>query len=202
MKPSRMIRAIAFDVDGVLVNSMVFSKVLARDYGLTREDTAAFFQGPFKRCLLGDADLKSELPRYLASWGWPRSLDDFVARWFEADSEINVEMVDLATRARQRGIACYVASTQERHRASYMEQEMGFAHIFDGLFFSCRLGCQKPERKFYEIVLAEVGCKPEEMLFLDDSHENVSAAREAGWNAETYRIGDNISEVTGRYGIS
>jgi putative hydrolase of the HAD superfamily len=197
-----MIRAIAFDVDGVLVNSMVFAKVLARDYGLTLEDTAAFFQGPFKRCLLGEADLKAELPRFLASWGWPHSLEDFVARWFEADSELNLEMVDFATRARQRGIGCYVASTQERHRASYLEQEMGFADIFDGLFFSCRLRCQKPEPRLYELVLAEVGCEPEELLFLDDLHENVVAAREAGWNAETYRIGDNISEITGRYDIS
>ena len=56
------IRAILLDVDGMLVESMVFAKVLEAEHGLTPDDTAAFFRGAFVRCLLGQADLKSELP--------------------------------------------------------------------------------------------------------------------------------------------
>ncbi len=152
--------------------------------------------------MLGKADLKTELPRFLKDWGWPHSLEDFIARWFEADSEINTEMVDLANRVRRRGIECYVASTQEQHRASYLENQMGFSDLFDRLFFSCRLGCQKPEPRFYEVVSSEVGREPGELLFFDDLSENVMAAREAGWNAETYTIGTDLSETTRKYGIA
>ena len=194
-----MIRAIIFGVDGVLVHPMVLSRVLARDHGLTIEDTAGFFEGPFKRCLCGEADLKAELPRYLKERGWPNSLEDFLGRWLEADSEVNREMLDLATRARQNGKLCYIASTQERYRASYLEKELGFGSMFDGLFFSCRVGCQKPEPEFYEVVSNEVGFEPGELLFFDDVHENVTAARAAGWNAEAYTIGMEVSGVAAKY---
>jgi hypothetical protein len=56
------IRAILLDVDGVLVEPMVFAKVLEAEHGLTPDDTASFFRGAFVRCLLRRADLKSELP--------------------------------------------------------------------------------------------------------------------------------------------
>jgi len=60
-----MIRAILFDVDGVLVEPMAFARVLETDYGLTENDTASFFPGAFQQCLVGKADLKNGLPKFL-----------------------------------------------------------------------------------------------------------------------------------------
>ncbi len=59
-----IIKALLFDVDGVLVNGEPFSALLARDYGITLEMMASFFRGPFSACLIGRANLKEELARH------------------------------------------------------------------------------------------------------------------------------------------
>jgi len=196
-----MIRAMVFDVDGVLIEPMIFASILESKYDLTRDATAPFFQGPFKRCSLGKADLKQELPQYLAKWGWPHSLEEFIRIWFEADSRINQDMLSFVKEIRGRGVPCYVASTQEEHRASYLELEMGLADQFDECFFSCRVRCEKPDRKFYDLVSSEIGVASNELLFLDDFEHNVVGARKAGWNAELHTFGSDPAEVALQYGV-
>jgi putative hydrolase of the HAD superfamily len=194
-----MIKTLVFDVDGVLVENKVFASVLEREYGITREMTAPFFRGPFEDCVLGRADLRKELPDYLFKWKWPDTLDEFIRRWFEADARLNGQVLQFAKTMRAGGMRCYIASTQERQRVAYLEQLPAFAGLFDARFFSCRLGCQKPEKKFYDRILSETGEAAGELVFFDDYEPNVVGAREAGWNAELYQRGMDLSEVMQKY---
>jgi hypothetical protein len=76
-----VIKAMLFDVDGVLVDGRSFSKHLAHDYNLTVDTTAPFFRAKFGDCLVGKADLKQELASYLPQWNWKRSVDEFLDYW-------------------------------------------------------------------------------------------------------------------------
>ncbi len=196
-----MIRAIVFDIDGVLIEPMVFRSVLDQQYGISPETTADFFAGPFKQCSTGKADMKEHLPEYLDQWQWPGSLDDFMRKWFEADSSIDSQMMELVNNLRDKGIPLYIASTQEKHRARYLESEMGFEDLFDELFFSCRLGCEKPEQEFYDLVSSTIAVDPGEILFFDDLQPNVAGARTAGWNAELHVFATDLTDKLSRYGI-
>ena len=140
-----MVRAVLFDVDGVLVHPWRFRETLARDHGITPDMTAAFFQGPFIRCVQGQADVLEVLPAFLASWGWPGSATEFVARWLSVENAPDDAVLGVVTDIRRSGIPCFVASTQERRRAQYLATEMRFGQLFDGLFFSCDLGVEKPK---------------------------------------------------------
>ena len=208
-----MIRAVLFDVDGVLAEAMVFARILDEKYGINEEMRSAFFQGPFKDCVLGRADLKQELLPYLEKWrshlvrhDGPGDVEDFIRSWFEADSRTNDEMLDFAQRLRKAGIKCYLASTQESYRANYLENEMGLADRFDGAFFSCRLGCSKPDRAFYEAVFEAVCSMIDselgDLLLIDDHEFNVEGARRAGWKAELYRFGDDVDALTKKYDLT
>ncbi|MDA0832716.1 MAG: HAD-IA family hydrolase [Planctomycetota bacterium] len=181
-----MTKAFLFDIDGVLIKPMQFATVLERDFGLTAEITDSFFTGPFERCLLGQADLREELPPFLEKWRWPLSLDAFVDRWFSIDSILNAEMLAFSASMRYMGIPCYLASTQEKHRAAYLESTLEFDRLFDGCFFSCRLGCKKPELEFFQQVTSQLDIDPTEIQFFDDRRENVEAARLVGWEADQY----------------
>ena len=57
-----------------------------------------------------------------------------------------------------------------------------FAHVL----LSWRLGAVKPEPAAYEAVIARLGVGADELLFVDDSSENVAAARALGWAAEVF----------------
>lgn len=197
-----MIQALIFDIDGVLVRSGNFGAQIAQELQLQRASLDAFWHGPFARCSLGASDLKHELAPYLKEWGYPGSVEDCLRAWFEADATLNTELLEHVDRLRARGIPCHVASTQERHRAAYLEGPLGLARRFDRLFFSCHLGFRKPDPEFYRRVTAELGLAPAAILFLDDQQANVDAARAAGWHAELYAIGDAVLPLLERHGVA
>jgi len=196
-----MIKALVFDVDGVLLKSMMFGRVLERDFGITPEATAPFFHGPFEQCLLGKADLREALGPFLKEWKWPHSIDEFIRRWFAADALPNAPLLEFAKAMRECGMPCYVASTQEHERACYLESLPGFAGVFERSFFSCRFGYAKPQRAFYDRIVAETGHSPGDLLFFDDRQPNVVAARDAGWNAELYEWGMDLTEALTRHDV-
>lgn len=188
------IRAIAFDIDGVLIN-VKFPSVLPTALGVSASETNQFFAGPFSDCLLGRADLRELLPPYLTQWGWNRSLDDFLAFWFEVESQVHQPTLALAERLRTGGRRCFLASTQEQNRALYLETLLELGPRFDGAFFSCRLGCQKPDPEFYSKVATAIGHQPSELLLIDDNEANVIGAKALGWNAALYKIGDDLNNL-------
>lgn len=53
--------------------------------------------------------------------------------------------------------------------------------VFNYVFLSYQIGCRKPDEKAYEIVENSIGIKPENILFVDDSIENIIVAKKRGW---------------------
>ena len=53
---------------------------------------------------------------------------------------------------------------------------------FDYVWLSFELKCRKPEEKIYKIVEKDCKLKPENILFIDDSKENIKTAQKLGWN--------------------
>lgn len=74
---------------------------------------------------------------------------------------------------------------------------------FDGLYLSYRLGVLKPDRAIFERMAADAGLVPERTLFVDDSADNVAAARALGfrtycpapgedWCGEVLRLAETL----------
>ena len=76
---------------------------------------------------------------------------------------------------------------------------MGFERIFDELFFSCELGCHKPDPAHFKIIEDRLGLNGERLLFWDDSAANVEAARKRGWNAVVYATLETFEGTLDRY---
>jgi putative hydrolase of the HAD superfamily len=188
------IGVVAFDIDGVLID-VRFPTILPSALGISASVTNDFFAGPFADCLLGKKDLRELLPPYLVQWGWERTLDEFLEFWFEVESQLHYPTLALADHLHARGLRCFLASTQEQYRARYLEELLGLGERFDGGFFSCRLGCQKPDHAFYSAVTSEIGCKPSEILLIDDKSANVIGAQAFGWSAVLFRIGDDLDSL-------
>ena len=53
---------------------------------------------------------------------------------------------------------------------------------FDDIYVSYRLKMTKPSAEIFEAVAADLGIRPEEALFIDDSAANIAAAAQLGFN--------------------
>ena len=70
---------VLFDADGVMSDGTWLS--LEKDYGIPQETSTQFFDGGYKDCLVGKADMKEVLASYLQEWQWKGSVDDFCNYW-------------------------------------------------------------------------------------------------------------------------
>jgi putative hydrolase of the HAD superfamily len=196
-----MFKVILFDADGMVIVSKRFSDQLQADYGITWDKMKPFFNGPFQRCKLGQADLKEELAKAMIDWGWRGTVDELIDLWFRSGSTTDARMADLIHDLRAKGVRCYLTSNQERHRAEYLRTQMRFDTLFDGLFISAEIGCMKNDPRFFEHVLqalrvADPSLQPSEILFADDHQENINIARSCGIETHLYKHFEDFSTLT------
>jgi putative hydrolase of the HAD superfamily len=185
--PPSSISEVLFDVDGVLVYPPFgFRDYLEREHGITPKMTEKFFRGRFQDCVTGVAELHDELPNLLQEWGWRGTLGDFLKDWLRQDDLPDHQLLALVAATRERGIRCHIASVQERRRAAYLLDTMGFGQAFDKTFFSCHMGAAKPDMEFYLRAQSSLGRQPRELLLVDDSLTCINAARSAGWQTFHY----------------
>lgn len=67
--------------------------------------------------------------------------------------------------------------------------------IFDDVFTSARLGVRKPERAFYDRVLAAAGLAAEATVFVDDRSENVICAQCHGIRSVLFKSTDSAVQT-------
>ena len=201
MSISRRLDAVVFDIDGVLVE-VRFPTVLRETLGISSVDAAEFFDGPFRRCLVGAADISQVIPPFLEKWRWPGSFQEFLDFWFHEESHVNQPLLAAVDELRSHGLKCYLASTQEHHRAAFLEQLLGVGTRFEQAFFSCRLECRKPDPAFFLAASKAIGLPSHRILLLDDDPANVESAASVGWRAAQYRAGDNINGLLHVHGLS
>lgn len=182
-----MIKVLIFDADGVLINGDIFSKRFSKEYNIDISKINPFFDGSFKDCLVGKTDLKEAIIPYLEEWGWKDGVDNFLEYWFSSEHSIDQELIDYIQNYQNSGIKCVMATNQEKYRAEYMFNKIGFVNSFDKMYVSAHLGHTKTNVEFFDKLVKDLGdTKKDEILFWDDDIENINTAKEFGINAELY----------------
>lgn len=70
---------------------------------------------------------------------------------------------------------------------------------FDDVFLSHEIGFMKPGREIYEYVMDRIDYSCKEILFLDDSRDNVDTARSLGFNVSQVSGLDEVKETVKKY---
>jgi len=201
---------LVLDIDGVVSLAQPGSPhpwyaTLKEDWGLSHDEELApeFFLKPeFMEVLRGRLDLYVALHEYFETKGLADRLEEFVAYWFEKDSDIDRGVLAQADAWRRRtGGRVFAATNQEHHRIAYLRDRMGLGGHFDEIVYSAALGVCKPERVFYTNAQARMGVTvAQSILFVDDKTSNVDGARMAGWRAVLYRGPESLERALAGWG--
>lgn len=187
-------KAIIFDADGVLfVPTLKFGKYL-ESIGITTEDTKEFFQNEFSNCIKGKSCTKTELAKYISSWGYEKNIDEFIATWHDTEKEIEPKVQQLILSLKNN-YKVVLATNQEELRKNYIKKDPLIINMFDHMFFSCDIGSIKPEKEFYSFITSNLGLNASDIIFFDDTPKHVKAAIDYGWSAHIYENPSKTKEI-------
>ena len=186
MTANQAYQCILFDIGGVLVEFKGSSGLvdLAKEV-LTRNQIREYRRktAPWVKKLESGACTVEEFAEgFLTEWplkvtpqellteiqGWP-------LRMFPGAAEM------LERLSKDHRLAC-LSNTNPLHWPKERD-EMGMGRIFDRSYISYEIGHLKPDAGAYLHAIADLGCEPGRILFLDDNLANVEAARELGIDA-------------------
>jgi putative hydrolase of the HAD superfamily len=196
-----MIKAIMLDVDGVLVTgkspagehwACTLSEDLGVDYSFLQ---AHLFNVHWELIVTGRAGLRDRLEMVLMQHASDITVDRIISYWFQNDAHINQELLKVLKSIRRTGLVVYLATNQEHERAAFLMNDLRLAAHVDGCHYSAAIGHRKPFPAFYHEVGRRVGLKPDELLLVDDSLQNVQAASSIGWRAAQWLPESNLEEI-------
>ena len=93
-----------------------------------------------------------------------------------------------------------VSRTSDDDRSRAVGEVMS---LFHAVIESSKVGCRKPEPRFYEIACEQLGVRPSECVFLDDLGINLKPA--AAMGMRTIKVGnpdDALTELGGHLGMN
>ncbi|ULR43903.1 HAD-IA family hydrolase [Rhizobium sp. K102] len=192
-------KVLMVDVDGVLIHGrpadgLPLFTYLERDLGLRLDLLQqAFFQTHWSDIVIGREGLEPRLSAVLAEIAPHLSAATLIDYWFENDSRLDLNLLEELAALRQGGVAVFLATNQEHRRARYLMEEAGLGAHVDGIIYSAALGHRKPSPDFFRLATERAGAPPGEIGFIDDTAENIEAARQFGWNAAQWTAGTTLA---------
>ena len=98
-----------------------------------------------------------------------------------------------AIDAVSNNIPTYAFTNTNRTHQLYWEQHFPrIVSTFEKLFISSEIGLRKPEAKAFEFILDDISVKPHELLFFDDSVENIEGAKRLGIQTVLVTSSDSV----------
>ena len=202
------ISTVLFDADGViqwpLHNRRDMWNALLGDADKVDEFFAALLALE-RTCYCGEGDFVGALPNMMRDWQSTGSIEDLLRGWTAI--RVDLQVVELIRRLRSGGVRCYLATNQEPFRGRYMSEQLNYRALFDAEFYSCELGCYKPDPNYFVKILNRLELSPGEVLFVDDKDPNTSAAASVGIRTETFmpsagtRPSSEMQRVLKKYGL-
>ena len=195
---------LVLDVDGVLIGGFPrvrWDATMEADLGVRPKMMQRhFFQKYWQDVMRGFVPVEEPLGEFLAAHYPDISVEQLLSYWHGNDAVVAQHVIDAAIQWKERtGGQLALATNQDRTRARYICDDLGFADIFETVIVSCNIGCAKPEAEYYRQGDLLLGRTPDQTaLFLDDMMDHVEAAIAHGWQARHVESLDHAADIIER----
>jgi putative hydrolase of the HAD superfamily len=190
-----MIRAIVFDIGGVLIDnpwpqmlSHYASRLNVSEWDLEKFLKESKLMNDWPKGVITESkfwreicnNLDCHLPTSESLW-----LDGFKLAYRKKP-----EVFKLIETLQKRGFLIGLLSNTEQPVAEFLKRE-NFPDL-DAFICSCDIGEIKPNPFIYEEMLKKLNLKPNEVVFIDDLKENVEGAKKVGIQAIQFTNTSNL----------
>lgn len=189
-----MTKLVIFDLGGVVVTSPLFAfQKYSWEKGISSEFVLKSFINNAKRLDTGQVSLSqfcSEMDAIYKEHATKQGLilcKEFkfqeIMDEYLSTAKVIPEMLNASTALRKHGIKTCILTNNWTNDTGTKFKSLPFPHLlhyFDEEFESCKLGLSKPDPDIYKLVCSKMNVKPSEVIFLDDSPQNLKPAREMG----------------------
>ena len=188
-----MIKGVIFDLGGVLVDNPAsdMRSYIANRFGITEKEFSErnlLYSYDFQKGLISEKEFWHKVTQGLVlNEELPDSL------WKEAIMSAfspKKEMLSLISDLRELGLKIGILSNTEVPVVEYL-QEIDFCP-YDVIVYSCLEKTSKPEKSIYLLTIERFGMKPSELVFIDDTIENVIAGKSIGLNCILFKTSDQV----------
>lgn len=182
-----MIKAVIFDMDGVLIDTekhlvrcwceaaQEFGFPMTREDGLRLRSLAAKYAGPLLQERFGvDFDYEKVRSRRKQLMN-----ETLAAQGIEKKPGAE----ELLSFLREHGIKTAVATATDEERAGRYLKEIGIFYQFDEIVCATMVENGKPKPDIYLYACEKIGEKPEDCIAVEDSPNGLRAALDAGLKA-------------------
>lgn len=184
---TRSIKAVIFDMGGVLVRCMRpdVRVELGKPYGLTRERLEAVVFGSAVAALASvgrasDAELWEHIRGTVGVA--PEELAAFRETFWSADN-VDDELVKVIKALRKTYKTGLLSNAWLDARDALTTKYPHLMDSFDVSIFSAEVGLVKPDPAMYNLILEKLGVAAQEAVFVDDFIENIVGAEQLGLHA-------------------
>jgi HAD superfamily hydrolase (TIGR01509 family) len=178
----RRIEAILFDLGGVLVEIVGMDRLLHWSRALPDMPTmwARWLASPAVRSYETGRSSREAFARdVIEEFGFNVDAPTFLAEFARWPRRLYPDTAPLLDGLRGRFRLASLSNTNEIHWERY-ERDWALPGLFHANFPSFAVGRIKPDADYFEHVLATLGLRPEQALFVDDVPLNVEAAAAVG----------------------
>jgi putative hydrolase of the HAD superfamily len=193
------VRAVVSDFGGVLTTPLIQSFVAFQDEtGIAMETLGVAMQRiadrdgshplfELERGQLSEADFLLRIAEELEpELGHRPEMHRFSEIYFDA-LEPNPPMIELMRELKGRGLRMALLTNNVREWEPLWRSMVPIDELFEVVVDSAFVGCRKPDREIYDILLERLGVPTDGCLFVDDVEVNCEAARELGMTAVHFR---------------
>ncbi len=115
--------------------------------------------------------------------------------------EMDNEVFSLIQKLRKR-YRIFALTNHVREFFDFLDRKHGLEGMFGRIFKSYETKLAKPDPRFYEYMLKEIGMKPKECVFIDDRKDNIRTAKELGMRAILHENARTLEKELRKLGVN